>query len=44
MIYFLATEEVIYLVMAYSKSAKGSLTEAEKAELKKLTKRLNEEV
>ncbi|MBT0726846.1 type II toxin-antitoxin system RelE/ParE family toxin [Rosenbergiella australiborealis] len=43
-VYFLATEEVIYLVMAYSKSAKESLTEAEKAELKKLTKRLNDEV
>ena len=43
-IYFLATEEVIYLVMAYSKSVKESLTQAEKAALKKLTKRLNDEV
>ncbi|MBT0720631.1 type II toxin-antitoxin system RelE/ParE family toxin [Rosenbergiella collisarenosi] len=43
-VYFLATKEVIYLVMAYPKSAKESLTEAEKAELKKLTKRLNDEV
>lgn len=36
-IYFLATEEVIYFIMAYLKSARDSLTEAEKAELKKLT-------
>ena len=36
-IYFLATEEVIYFIMAYPKSTKDSLTEAEKAELKKLT-------
>ena len=43
-VYFLATEEIIYLVMAYPKSAKESLTEAEKAELKKLTKRLKGEV
>lgn len=43
-VYFLATDEVIYLVMAYPKSAKESLTEAEKAELKKLTKRLKGEV
>ncbi|HAT00270.1 type II toxin-antitoxin system RelE/ParE family toxin [Pantoea sp. JV6] len=32
-IYFLATAEVIYLVMAYPKSIKESLTNAEKAEL-----------
>jgi len=43
-VYFLATDEVIYLVMAYPKSAKESLTEVEKAELKKLTKRLKGEV
>jgi hypothetical protein len=43
-IYFLATEEIIYLVMAYPKSAKDSLTDAEKAELKKLTKILKGEV
>jgi len=43
-VYFLATDEVIYLVMAYPKSAKESLIEAEKAELKKLTKRLKGEV
>ncbi|MFQ3392813.1 type II toxin-antitoxin system RelE/ParE family toxin [Enterobacter mori] len=36
-IYFLATEEVIYFIMAYPKNTKDSLTEAEKAELKKLT-------
>ncbi|WP_420274440.1 type II toxin-antitoxin system RelE/ParE family toxin [Enterobacter asburiae] len=36
-IYFLATEEVIYFIMAYPKSTRDSLTEAEKAELKKLT-------
>lgn len=43
-IYFLATEEVIYLVMAYPKSTKDSLTDAEKADLKKLTKILKNEV
>lgn len=43
-IYFLATEEVIWLVMAYPKSTKDSLTDAEKAELKKLTKLLKDEV
>ncbi|EGL0308505.1 type II toxin-antitoxin system RelE/ParE family toxin [Salmonella enterica] len=43
-IYFLATAEVIYLVMAYPKSAKDSLTDAEKAELKTLTQRLKDEV
>lgn len=36
-IYFLATQEVIYFLMAYSKSTKDSLTDIEKAELKKLT-------
>lgn len=30
-IYFLATTEVIYLVMAYPKSTKDSITDAEKA-------------
>jgi hypothetical protein len=30
--YFLATEEVIYLVMAYPKSIKDSLTDAEKSQ------------
>lgn len=43
-IYFLATEEVIYLVMAYPKNTKDSLTNAEKADLKKLTKILKNEV
>ena len=43
-IYFLATDEVIYLVMAYPKSTKDSLTDAEKADLKKLTKLLKDEV
>lgn len=43
-IYFLATAEVIYLVMAYPKSTKESITDTEKAELKKLTQRLKDEV
>lgn len=43
-IYFLATPEVIYLVMAYPKSTKDSLTDAEKSALKKLTKLLKDEV
>lgn len=33
-IYFLATAEVIYLVMAYPKSTKDSLTDAEKPNLR----------
>ena len=43
-IYFLATEDIIYLVMAYPKTTKDSLTDAEKADLKKLTKLLKDEV
>ncbi|KPW53948.1 hypothetical protein ALQ08_200246 [Pseudomonas syringae pv. delphinii] len=43
-IYFLATPEVIYLVMAYPKSTKDSLTDAEKTELKLLTQKLKKEV
>ena len=43
-IYFLATQEIIYLVLAYPKSNKDTLSDAEKAELKKLTKRLKGEV
>ena len=43
-IYFLATKEVVYLVMAYPKSTKENLTDAEKADLKKLTKILKNEV
>lgn len=42
-IYFLATKEVIYLVMAYPKTIKISLTDSEKIELKKLTKKLKGE-
>ena len=42
-IYFLATAEVIYLVLAYAKKEKESLTAAEKAELKKLTQLLKGE-
>lgn len=43
-IYFLATAEMIYLVLAYAKSEKESLTSAEKAELKSLTTLLKGEV
>ncbi|EIC00261.1 MULTISPECIES: type II toxin-antitoxin system RelE/ParE family toxin [Pantoea] len=43
-IYFLATAEVIYLIMAYPKNLKENLTDAEKAVLKKLTQRLKEEI
>ena len=43
-IYFLATDEIIYLVMAYPKSTKDSLTDAEKAALKTLTQQLKNEV
>ena len=43
-IYFLATAEMIYLVLAYAKSEKESLTAAEKAELKRLTTLLKGEV
>ena len=42
-IYFLATAEVIYLVLAYAKNDKESLTAAEKADLKKLTQLLKGE-
>jgi hypothetical protein len=40
----LATAEIIYLVLAYPKNVKDNLTNAEKAELKKLTKLLKDEV
>lgn len=43
-IYFLATAEVIYLIMAYPKNLKENLTDAEKAVLKKLTQSLKEEI
>ena len=40
---FLPTAEVIYLVLAYAKNEKESLTAAEKADLKKLTQLLKGE-
>lgn len=43
-IYFLATAEIIYMLLAYAKNEKDSLTAAEKAELKQLTKLLKGEV
>lgn len=43
-IYFLATAEVIYLVLAYPKSVKDSLTAVEKGELRKLFQLLKSEV
>lgn len=43
-IYFLASSEVIFLVMAYQKSTKESLTDAEKNVLKKLVQQLKDEV
>ncbi|EPL6452908.1 type II toxin-antitoxin system RelE/ParE family toxin [Providencia rettgeri] len=43
-IYFLATKEIIYFIMAYPKSEKDTLTAKEKAELKKLTTILKGEV
>ncbi len=42
-IYFLATAEIIYLVLAYPKNVKDNLSPSEKAELKKLTKLLKGE-
>lgn len=43
-IYFLATVEIIYLILAYPKSQKDTITATEKAELKKLVKALKKEV
>ncbi|MFK8260710.1 type II toxin-antitoxin system RelE/ParE family toxin [Erwinia sp. AnSW2-5] len=43
-IYFLATDEVVWLVMAYPKNIKDSLTDAEKSALKRLTQQLKNEV
>lgn len=43
-IYFLANKEIIYLVMAYQKSTKDNLSEAEKADLRKLVSLLKNEV
>ncbi|MFT2097964.1 type II toxin-antitoxin system RelE/ParE family toxin [Marinomonas sp. 2405UD66-6] len=34
-VYFLATQETIYLIMAYPKNTKDSLTKAEKIEFRK---------
>ncbi|WP_018143861.1 type II toxin-antitoxin system RelE/ParE family toxin [Thioalkalivibrio sp. AKL6] len=42
-IYFLASAETIYLILAYPKSAKENLTPAERATLKILTDQLREE-
>ncbi|WP_419308067.1 type II toxin-antitoxin system RelE/ParE family toxin [Chromohalobacter israelensis] len=39
-IYFLATQEVIYLILAYAKGEKETLTAAEKSTLKALTSQL----
>ena len=43
-IYFLASEEAIYLVLAYRKSNKATLSDAEKSQLKALTQQLKHEV
>lgn len=43
-IYFLASEEVVWFVLAYPKNVKDTLTDAEKAALKKLTTLLKDEV
>jgi hypothetical protein len=43
-IYFLATAEIIYLVLAYPKNAKDNLSNSEKSELKKLVKLLKGEI
>lgn len=43
-IYFLATAEIIYLILAYPKNVKDNLSHSEKSELKKLTKLLKSEV
>lgn len=42
-VYFLAHAEKIFLVLAYPKSQKDSLSNAGKAELKKLIKKLKGE-
>ena len=42
-IYFLASAEIIYLILAYPKNVKDNLTATEKAALKALTSRLKEE-
>ena len=43
-IYFLATAEIIYLVLAYPKNVKVNLSNSEKSELKKLVKLLKGEI
>ncbi|EMT6574277.1 type II toxin-antitoxin system RelE/ParE family toxin [Providencia rettgeri] len=43
-IYFLATPEIIYFIMTYPKNVKDTLNDLEKAELKKLTKLLKNEL
>lgn len=43
-IYFVATKEIIWFVLAYPKSVKDTLTDAEKSALRKLTKQLKDEV
>ena len=43
-IYFLATAERVYLILAYPKSVKDNLTPAEKTALKTLTHQLKGEV
>ncbi|MGL4724326.1 MAG: type II toxin-antitoxin system RelE/ParE family toxin [Scandinavium sp.] len=43
-IYFLANRERVWLVMAYAKTKKETLTDAEKAQLKTLTAWLKDEV
>ena len=42
-IYFFATIEKVYLVLAYAKGEKESLTQAEKTSLKQLTQKLKGE-
>lgn len=43
-IYFLASEETIYLVLAYRKNNKATLSDAEKSQLRALTQQLKREV
>lgn len=43
-IYFIASEEIFWFLLAYPKSVKDTLTEAETAALKKLATLLKEEV
>lgn len=42
-VYFLAHAEKIYLILAYPKNVKDSLTKSEKSELKRLVKLLKGE-